>query len=220
MLSRIIAAGGLGLAALIAPPAQADPVGHALTAQSGGAHVQRVFHEAPYRPLYAPRVYVQPRYEAPILLAPDEIEDLLRSSGYSRIEIVALDGPIYTVQGVDPWDNYVEMKVFGQDGRVLRSDVVEVRLYDTPFAERPPMAIPDEEPRIVGAVPQAPAPLASRTEPRIASAPLPRSRPAYTPEPSLPDVEAASPIEEPRGPVAQADEPEPQSGDRDPLVVY
>lgn len=233
MVSRIIAGGGLALAALLVQPANAAPLAFGPAAQSGGGHMQPVFHERPYRILRAP-VYVEPRME---LLSSRQIERLLRRSGYSRVEVVALDGPIYTVQGLDPWDNFVEMKIFGTDGRVLRSDVIEARLYETPLAELPPVAIPDEEPPIVraipqlppeeppmvGAIPQSPPGMVTETEPRIAAAPLPRDRPAYRPEPSmatanppepsLPDPDAGAPADEPGVSDRQASE-------RDPLVVY
>lgn len=213
MLSTIVAIGGLAAAALMAQPTQAGPLGLGLSVQSGGGQVQPVFHEPDYRLYRAPPVYSEPPTYAPAVLPPGQIEWLLRRNGYSRLEVVALDGPIYTVQGIDPWDNYVEMKVFGSDGRVLRSDVIEARLYDTPFAERPPVAIPDDGPRVVGALPQSPPSVASQTEPRPATAPLPRERPAYRPEPSLPDPEAGDPIDE-------SGQPDRQASERDPLVVY
>jgi hypothetical protein len=234
MLSMIIAAGGLTLAALMVQPAHAGPLSLKQTVQSGGAQVQPVFHEPDFGVYQAPPAYVEPRYVEPryvepryvepgygrpALLPAEQIKERLRRDGYSRLDVVALDGPIYTVQGIDPWDNYVEMKVFGHDARVLRSDVIEAQPYDSPFARRPPTVIPEQGPRFV-TVPQSPPVMESRTEPRIAAVPLPRSRPAYRPEPSLPDPES-------RGPVAGSGRDSDdavatgrRASDRDPLVVY
>ena len=63
----------------------------------------------------------------------------------------------------------------------------------------------------VGAVPQAPRGVTRRTEPHLVTAPLPRARPDYRPQP-----ETAQRAE----PDAAIPEPEERPGGRDPLVVY
>ncbi|HEX2255170.1 MAG TPA: hypothetical protein VHG92_00475, partial [Afifellaceae bacterium] len=219
MVSRRVAA-ALVLGALLAQPAAAGSFGFGLSIQSGPGWYDPGPRYAPY----PPPVNVEPRYHAPALLSPREIERHLRRNGYSRLEVVALRGPIYTVQGVDPWHNIVEMQVSGQDGRVLYSEVVTVELFDTPFGHRPPVAVPDRGypgpvlreggPRTVGAVPQAPPQMRGRTAPQIVTAPLPRERPAYSPPADEPAQTGAI------KPAPLPEEAEERPGGRDPLVVY
>lgn len=222
MLSRSVAAAALALGAALAQPAKADSFGFGFSIRSGHS-----WYEPWHGPRYAPPpppVYGEPGYYAPALLSPEQVERLLRRSGYSRLEVVALRGRVYTVQGVDPWHNIVEMQVSGHDGRVLYSEVVTLDAYETPFAHRPPAAVPDrpyrgpvlrdDGPQIVGAVPRSPPAATSRSEPQVVTAPLPRQRPDYRPPAGEPATTGAT------RPAPLPEEPDERPGGRDPLVVY
>jgi hypothetical protein len=222
MLLRSVAAVAAVLAAFAtAAPAQAGSFGFGFSVQSGNPWYER-WHGPRYAP-YPPPVYAEPRYYAPALLQPHQVERILYRNGYSRLEVVALRGQVYTVQGVDPWHNIVEMQVSGHDGRVLHSEVITVELYDTPFGHQPPVAIPDQRyrqvvpdsgPRIVGAIPQSPPAMTGRSQPQVVTAPLPRSRPDHRAQLDAPSRGTNAPVTVPGEPE------EPAAGERDPLVVY